>query len=70
MKSCEICGRQKGDMNSTNWTRHVHSCKAKMPTPKRNLTNNSIKHFFAKKQKFENIGKYMFYCILGRYIKS
>lgn len=67
MKSCEICGRQKGDMNPTNWTRHVNSCKSKskIPTPKRNSTNISIKHFFVKKQKLENIGKSMFYFIIG-----
>ncbi|KAL4111799.1 hypothetical protein QTP88_015686 [Uroleucon formosanum] len=51
MTSCEICGRQKGDMNATNWTRHVNSCKSKIPTSKTNLSSISIKQFFFKKQK-------------------
>lgn len=66
MTSCEICGRQKGDMNATNWTRHVNSCKSKIPTSKTNLSSISIKQFFFKKQKVENIGKSMFYFIIGR----
>jgi hypothetical protein len=69
MKSYEICGQQKGDMNPTNWTKHINSCKFKIKTSKINLTNASIKHFFMKMQKLENIGAYMFYFILGRYIK-
>lgn len=54
MKSCEICGRQKGDMNPTNWNRHVNSCKSKI----------SIKNFLVKKPKLENIGKSMSYFII------
>jgi len=60
MKNCEICGREKGDMNLTNWNRYVKSCRLKTPTPhkpKRNLNNTSIKEFFTKRRKLERIGK-------------
>ncbi|XP_015378254.1 PREDICTED: zinc finger MYM-type protein 1-like [Diuraphis noxia] len=59
MKNCEICGRERGDMNPTNWNRHVKSCRLKTsvaPKPKRNLNNTSIKEFFNKKIKLERIG--------------
>jgi len=60
MKNCEICGRERGDMNPTNWNRHVKSCRLKTPVshkPKRNLNNTSIKEFFTKRRKLERIGK-------------
>ncbi|KAF0698370.1 Uncharacterized protein FWK35_00025624 [Aphis craccivora] len=55
MTSYEICGRQKGDMNATNWTRHVNSCRSKIPTSKRNLSkaknrNNLVGDFFIVNQ--------------------
>lgn len=63
MKNCEICGRERGDMNPTNWNRHVKSCRLKTtvtPKLKRNLNNASIKEFFTKKIKLERIGKLKF----------
>lgn len=56
MKHCDICGSESRGMNLTNWNRHIKSCKSKIPT-KKNSANNSIKHFFTKKIKLENIGK-------------
>ena len=50
---CEFCQRQNGDCNSTNWKRHVDSCKEKeekVKLKRKNVfENNKITKFFKTK---------------------
>lgn len=38
-----ICGKLRGEMNSTNWSRHMESCQKKR---KQNSNSSSILKFF------------------------
>jgi len=52
---CEYCGRERVNQNTTNWCRHIESCKKKRFSNKRQKGN--LDTFFAKKLK-NNSGKY------------
>jgi len=54
---CEICKRDRGKLNKTNWRRHIDSCKLKNTKRKEIITPPpsvfSISNYFSKKRKIE-----------------
>lgn len=49
-----VCGKMKGDMNHTNWSRHLDSCKKKR---KLNGTESIVKYFKTNPASIESNNK-------------
>lgn len=62
--------KSRGNLNKTNWQRHIDSCKKKLKKTEINthslpITRHvSIQNYFSKKRKIDDtfeLGKYCFY---------
>lgn len=52
---CGFCCKERGDLNQTNWNRHIQACKSKKIKANSSL---NIKQFFTKTLKK---GMYYYY---------
>lgn len=66
--NCVTCNKSRGNLNKTNWQRHVESCKKKIKkteinTPSLPITRPifSIQNYFSKKRKIDELGKCCYY---------
>jgi len=49
-----ICGKKRTNLNNTNWSRHLSSCKK----VKLSLTSQSVSLFFKKSRRTTDTGIY------------
>lgn len=49
-----ICGKRRANLNNTNWSRHLASCKK----VKLSLTSQSVSSFFKKSRPTSDTGIY------------
>lgn len=60
---CSICGKRRGKLNTTNWSRHLEKCKNKKMKNSggRNCDISKLFALYAIKST-TNIGNYVIYC--------
>lgn len=56
-----ICGKRRANLNNTNWSRHLASCKK----VKLSLTSQSVSSFFKKSRSDTGIYEIIFIHILS-----